>query len=93
MHKANNPSGRPPKLVRQTDVFRLLGFGWFFTAALVIGLAGGWFLDEWLGTKPLFILLGLLLGTAAGAYGLFKMLIPLYDKERNDKPDGSGDTE
>ncbi|MCH7553290.1 MAG: AtpZ/AtpI family protein [Chloroflexi bacterium] len=92
MHKANDPSGRPPQLIRRTDVFRLLGFGWFLAAALVTGLAGGWFLDNWLGTKPLFLLLGLLLGTATGAVGLFKMLMPFYTKDLNNKLDGPGDT-
>ncbi len=34
---------------------------------LAAGLAGGWFVDQALGTLPLFLFLGLLLGIGAGA--------------------------
>ena len=59
------------------DVLRLLGFGWYFGACLGVGIGGGIALDRWLDTKW-FVLGGLVLGTIAGFYGLFKMLMPLY---------------
>jgi ATP synthase protein I len=40
--------------------------------ATVIGLAGGYYADRWLGTSPLFLLLGLALGIAAGFVSLFR---------------------
>jgi ATP synthase protein I len=40
--------------------------------ATVIGLAGGYFLDRWLGTKPWLTLVGLGLGIAAGFVNLFR---------------------
>ena len=40
--------------------------------ATVIGLAGGYFLDRWLGTKPWLTLIGLGLGIAAGFVNLFR---------------------
>jgi F0F1-type ATP synthase assembly protein I len=60
------------------DVLRLVGFGWYFGACLGLGVAGGLALDAWLDTKPGFLLGGIVLGTIAGFYGLFKMMMPLY---------------
>jgi ATP synthase protein I len=38
----------------------------------VIGLAGGYYLDRWLGSSPWLTLIGLLLGIAAGFVNLFR---------------------
>ena len=38
----------------------------------VIGLAGGYYLDRWLGTSPWLTLIGLLFGIAAGFVNLFR---------------------
>lgn len=40
--------------------------------ATVIGLAAGYYADRWLATSPLFLLLGLALGIAAGFVSLFR---------------------
>lgn len=40
--------------------------------ATVIGLAAGYYADRWLGTSPWLLLLGLLLGIAAGFVSLFR---------------------
>jgi ATP synthase protein I len=40
--------------------------------ATVIGLAGGYYLDRWLGTKPWLMLIGLAFGIAAGFVNLFR---------------------
>jgi ATP synthase protein I len=40
--------------------------------ATVIGLAGGYYLDKWLGTSPWLTLIGLLFGIAAGFVNLFR---------------------
>lgn len=78
MHKANRPPEKRPQLIRVVDVARLVGFGWYFGACVIVGVVGGYFLDKWLGTKPIFILIGMILGVVAGFYGMFKMLLPLY---------------
>ena len=36
--------------------------------AVVAGLLVGWLLDRWLGTRPWFLVGGLVLGAAAGLY-------------------------
>jgi len=45
--------------------------GLTFVVAIVLGLAGGWWLDRQLDTSPLCQLSGLLLGIAAGFRNLF----------------------
>ena len=37
-------------------------------AAVVGGLIVGWLLDRWLGTRPWLLVVGLILGAAAGFY-------------------------
>lgn len=89
MHKDDSPeddqSERDPKLIRAVDLMRLLNFGWYFGGCVVVGLVGGLLLDRWLDTKPWFLLGGLLLGTVAGFYGMYKMLRPLYQAGRGAK--------
>jgi F0F1-type ATP synthase assembly protein I len=40
------------------------------------GLAGWYFLDRWLGTKIVFLVIGLVLGTTGGMIHLVRMLSP-----------------
>ena len=60
---------------------RLLGLGWYVAICLVVGVLAGVYLDRHLETKPLFTLLGVILGTFAGFYGLYKMVRPLFNSE------------
>ena len=46
--------------------------GMTLVVATVVGLAGGYFLDRWLGTSPFLTIGGLLLGIAAGFVNLFR---------------------
>ena len=85
MHKGNGPPEERPQLFRAVDAARLLTFGWYFATCLVVGIVGGLALDNWLDTKPGFLLGGLLLGTILGFYGMFKMLRPLYQSGRGPK--------
>jgi ATP synthase protein I len=50
----------------------LSSIGLTLVLATVIGLAGGWYLDRWLGTRPWLTLIGLGLGIAAGFVNLFR---------------------
>lgn len=43
-------------------------------AALIVGVAIGYFLDRWLGTKPWFLLLFFVLGAAAGFMNVFRIV-------------------
>jgi F0F1-type ATP synthase assembly protein I len=53
---------------------RLLGIGWYLAISIVGGIVGGLLLDGWLDTKPLFTLLGLVLGMVVAFYGAYKAL-------------------
>lgn len=44
-----------------------------FVAAVVVGAVIGWQLDSWLGTKAIFLLLFLMLGTVAGFMNVYKI--------------------
>jgi ATP synthase protein I len=50
----------------------LSAVGITLVVATVIGLAGGYYLDRWLGTSPWLTLIGLLFGIAAGFVNLFR---------------------
>ena len=51
------------------------------SACVVLGIFGGIYLDRWLGTSPLFLFLGCLIGTGAS----FKMLYDLAAKKNMKK--------
>ena len=42
-------------------------------AILILGFIG-YFIDEWLGTSPIFLLIGLLLGIIVGFYEIAKII-------------------
>jgi ATP synthase protein I len=45
-------------------------------AALLVGFAIGWCLDRWLGTRPVFLGVFLLLGGAAGMRNVWRLVAP-----------------
>jgi membrane associated rhomboid family serine protease len=47
----------------------LLGLGLIIATCLTVGLVGGGFLDHWLGTAPVFVLLGGASGIVLGVFG------------------------
>jgi hypothetical protein len=57
--------------------FQLLGIGWFIALSIIGGFGVGLWLDGKTGTRPLFTLLGGLLGIIVAFYGMFKLLLPL----------------
>ncbi|ACK52705.1 conserved hypothetical protein [Methylocella silvestris BL2] len=46
-----------------------------FVSAVVVGALLGWQLDKWIGTTPLFLLVFLLLGTAAGFWNVYRIAV------------------
>jgi F0F1-type ATP synthase assembly protein I len=47
-------------------ILAFAGLGMLNALCLGLGLAGGWFVDQALGTLPLFLFVGLILGIAVG---------------------------
>ena len=71
---------------RWVAALRLTGVGFFIGGSIVLGIVAGLWLDNRLDTKPVFILVGLVLGIVVAAYGVYQMLLPLI-KNRNSKED------
>ena len=66
---------------------RALGVGWYIAIAIVLGLLGGLWLDGKFDTKPLFTIIGLIIGILAAAYGVYQILLPLLNNKQ-----GKGDS-
>jgi ATP synthase protein I len=66
--------------IRQVGV--LSGVGLTLVISTVLGLYGGLALDRWLGTSPWLMLVGLLLGIAAGFLNLFRA-VGMFDGDRD----------
>ena len=64
---------------------RLLGLGWYVALCIVLGVAGGLWLDEKLNARPLFTFLGLALGLAVAFYGAYKLVQPLLNNFNNEE--------
>ncbi len=45
-------------------------------SALVVGLGIGWAFDRWFGTTPLLLVIGVLLGGAAGIANVWRLMAP-----------------
>jgi ATP synthase protein I len=63
-----------PETSRLMGVFLRVGVE--MIAGLLVGLAIGYGLDRWLGTRPLFIIVFVLLGGAAGMLNVWRIVAP-----------------
>ena len=57
---------------RSTALGRALELGIQFGACVLVGMGLGYYLDRWLGTAPLFLLIFMLFGFAAGLRTLLR---------------------
>ncbi|GBQ81738.1 ATP synthase F0 subunit iota [Gluconacetobacter johannae DSM 13595] len=67
-----------------SDLGVVLRAGTEMVSALVVGVALGWGLDRWLGTRPAFLILFTFLGGAAGVLNVWRLVRP--DDTPGDKP-------
>lgn len=79
-------SGRP------SDMGPALRMSTEFIAGVIAGGAIGWFLDKWLGTMPLFLIIFLGLGTAAGVVNVIRSANALSSKAAADRGKDQGGT-
>ncbi len=69
----------------------LLTVGWYVAFSLIIPVAIGYWLDrpDVLDKRPLFILIGLGVGTFLAFFGLFKMLIRYQAEQEKQRKNSS----
>ncbi len=70
--------GGPPPAAR---LLSLVGVGFAFPIAILIGAGAGWFLDGWLGTGPWLAAVGLICGVAAGFRNLLRAVSASVEEE------------
>jgi F0F1-type ATP synthase assembly protein I len=66
---------QPPRRPPSVEVGRYLGHGLTIALAMALFLWVGWQVDRWLGTLPLFFVIGALVGAFAGFYNLYHQLV------------------
>ena len=53
---------------------KAMGMAWSMVSGATVGIIGGYLLDGWLNTSPIFIITGFFLGFAAGLYALMRQI-------------------
>ncbi len=64
---------------------RHMGMGIHFALSTLLGAGAGWFLDGKMSTLPLFFLTGMLFGAVAGFYHLYKTLMEIERREKEEE--------
>ena len=70
---------------RWIAALRLTGVGFFIGACIVLGILVGRWIDDKMGTEPVFILGGLIIGIAVAIYGVYQILLPVVGSKRNEE--------
>ncbi len=68
---------------RWEAALRLVGVGWYIGICIVSGVLGGLWLDNKFNTKPILVILGLILGIVIAFYGVYRMILPNINKKQN----------
>jgi len=59
---------------RWLSALKLLGMGWFVSGSILLGVLGGRWIDGQLGTEPLLLVIGLIVGLFVAFYGIYRTL-------------------
>ncbi len=62
--------------------YKLLGVGLQFAGGIILFMAGGFGLDRWLGTAPVLMLVGTLVGAVLSFVNLYAKLAIINQQER-----------
>ena len=73
------------------QTMRLVGLGWYVALSIVGGVLGGVLVDNWLGTEPIFTLVGLLGGLLLAFFGGYFLLMEAIGKGRGSRANDAHD--
>lgn len=62
---------------------RLVGVGWYVGICIVLGVLGGLWLDNKFNTRPILVIVGLILGVVTAFYGVYRMVLPNINKKQD----------
>ena len=62
-----------------------LDAAWLMTGSVMLGVVVGYFLDQWLHTKPWMLLVGSAVGMVAGFYGFIRAVLSLDKRNSANK--------
>lgn len=60
---------------------RVIGIGWYMALAILGGVLGGLWVGEKLGSKPVFLIIGIMLGLVVAGYGAYQAFRPLMNNQ------------
>jgi hypothetical protein len=67
------------------QTMRLMGLGWYVALSIIGGIGGGVLVDGWLGTEPIFTLIGLFGGLLLAFWGGYFLLMEAIGKGRGSR--------
>ncbi|MCH7952308.1 MAG: AtpZ/AtpI family protein [Chloroflexi bacterium] len=73
------------------QTMRLMGLGWYVALSIIGGIGGGVLVDGWLGTEPIFTLIGLFGGLLLAFWGGYFLLMEAIGKGRGSRANDAHD--
>jgi ATP synthase protein I len=92
MSPTSSPSSEPPKDARggssglqseRLDIARFGGMGLQFAVTLCVFAFLGYWLDGWLGTLPIFLIVGVFVGFFGGTFSMVKRVARYRDSSED----------
>ena len=63
-----------------TELYRYSSLGCLLAAAVILFMSGGWLLDRFLGTLPVFMVVGALVGAGLATVSMYRRLLDGMDE-------------
>jgi len=71
----SGPGNRPPTVRDWQTIGVALSLGFTVVSSLVLCIGGGILLDRWLGSTPIFTLVGVVLGLVTAGYSFYQLAV------------------
>jgi F0F1-type ATP synthase assembly protein I len=81
MKKKNNPDSGSGSKAKENQWMEFLHLGWIFAITLTLTLGAGIWIDQYFGTRPIFLLGGTLIGFAGCGYSLYRIILKVERSE------------